>query len=485
MAVPFRMTALALLLAAAPAAGLRAETAVPAWPLRGAVTDDAAALASATGDTAPSDATVAAEAEDPAPPPAEADDGPLGRAEGPAGRAGAVAPEGPAAAIGRGGRRAADETAYDPLGLRVGSFLMFPAVELRGGYASNAAGAAGGGASGLLEVAPEVVFRSQWARHAATLSLRGGVLHALDGGTGDRPTVSIEAGGRIDLPAEWTLALRAGYDYAREDLSSADYPDGADRPPGVHRLAAGAALDGRIGRVVLGLRSAVDGRLYEDAEIGGVAVSQKDRDNAAVSGTLRLGYAVVPGLVPFVEAEASRRIYAERRDADGIARASRGVALRAGLAYDAAPVTTAEIALGWRREDFDDDALSSLEAFTIDGSIVWSPTRLTTVRLAGSTAIEPSTDPGTSGAVVYDTTLSIERALRRNLTAELFGGWRAEEFGGAGADTTTWTAGVGARWKLNRSLWVTGRFTQTWFESAAAAADYRDSRVLVGLRLQR
>lgn len=380
---------------------------------------------------------------------------------------------------------ARDDTAYDPLGIRVGSFLMLPSVELRGGYTTNAAGAAGGEPSFLSTVAPEVLFRSQWARHEATLTLRGAYDQYYDDETDDKPTANVEATARLDLPAEWTLALRGGYDFALQSVSSPDFPDGADHAPGVHTISGGSELAGELGHVVLELRTAFGTTIYEDATAGDVTIDQSDRDNTQVEGAVRLGYEVVPGLVPFVETGASRRIYHRETDANGIERSSTGIALRGGIAYDGAPVTTGELAIGWRQEDYDDQALSTLEALTVDGTLAWSPTELTTVRLDGTTSISPSTDPSTSGSVIYDTTVTVERSIRRNFTAEAFGGWRYEDFRGEGADTTTWTAGLGAIWKLNRQLWATGRFTQTWYDSTAAGADYDASAVTVGLRLQR
>ena len=56
---------------------------------------------------------------------------------------------------------------YAPIGFRAGSFTLFPAVELIGGYDSNPQRLnAGGPGSYFTSINPEFLVRSNWARHA-------------------------------------------------------------------------------------------------------------------------------------------------------------------------------------------------------------------------------------------------------------------------------------------------------------------------------
>jgi len=61
---------------------------------------------------------------------------------------------------------------YAPLGIHVGSFNLFPAVELIGGYDSNPGHEPGGPAAALFTVAPELRAQSNWSRHELKVDLK-------------------------------------------------------------------------------------------------------------------------------------------------------------------------------------------------------------------------------------------------------------------------------------------------------------------------
>ena len=88
---------------------------------------------------------------------------------------------------------------YTPLGVRKGSFVVFSSLEtsLRGTRHSGT----GGGDDGVaVIVAPEVVARSDWSRHAMTLALRGAYETFVDGDAPDDISASgdVIGNGNID-----------------------------------------------------------------------------------------------------------------------------------------------------------------------------------------------------------------------------------------------------------------------------------------------
>ena len=62
---------------------------------------------------------------------------------------------------------------YAALGVRAGSFTLFPAIELIGGYDTNPARSSGGKSAGFYTVAPELQAQSNWSRHELKANLRG------------------------------------------------------------------------------------------------------------------------------------------------------------------------------------------------------------------------------------------------------------------------------------------------------------------------
>jgi hypothetical protein len=369
-------------------------------------------------------------------------------------------------------RRPPEDDPFAALGLRAGGFIFLPAVDVTAGYTSNAAGIAGGTASGTWTVAPDLYFKSDWAEHEATLRLRGSYQQFTDGITESQPTATIAATGRVDLPDEWRLDVTAGYNFQNQSVSDPNFPAGVDEAPGVHDLITTAAVTGDFGRFELTVQGAVERTVYENGMAGMVVVDQGDRTNNRYGLSLRAGYEMTPSITPFVEGELAWRVYDRPIDDEGIRRSSQGEAIRAGLAFDRDPFLKGEIAVGARRERFDDASLATLRALTVDGSLVWRPTRLTTVTLNASTGFNPST-------------VELDYAWRRNVTLKANAGVKDEHFQGIDLENRTYSAGLGWVWKLNRTLHLTAGYIHQWLVSSDPAGDYQSDAVSVGLRVQR
>lgn len=381
--------------------------------------------------------------------------------------------------------KAEERDPYEALGIRAGSFILYPSLTATTGYTTNASGSAGAAGAGFGMLEPELFIQSDWARHEATLSLRGSYEKFFDGASPDKPTAAADATARIDFENEWTADLAAGATYSQQNISDASFPAGADTPPGVIGFSSSAALNGNFGRGTFTVAGSVDGTMYENATSGGVPMDQGDRTNTDFGGRLRVGYEATASLTPFVEGEISRRAYDRTVDNGGLRRSSTGLTARAGVAFDRGPLLTGEIAVGTTQEDFDDPSLASLSALSVDGSLVWSPTELTTVTFDGSTAINPSTNPASSGSVVYDASVDIAYAWRRNFTLDWTGEINHEHFQGSEEVDTTYDVGMSATWKINRSLHLTAGYVHEWVVSTDPTVDYQSDAVRVKLRAQR
>lgn len=386
---------------------------------------------------------------------------------------------------GLGLRRTIDDDPFAPLGIRAGSFILFPAVDLTTGYTTNAAGTANGKGSGFFIVAPELVARSDWSRHAAELAMRGSYETFTDKSIADRTSAEVRATGRVDFADQWTMDLLGLYTFGQESLSDPNLPIATDKAPDVNTLTGEAALNGGAGPGVFTLAGRIDRTTYGKAVIGGVTVDQADRNNTLFGGRLRLGYQITPTLTPFIEGELTNRLFDERVDADGVQRSSHGQALRVGLIYDYEPVTRAEIAVGALRESFADPAFAPITAFAVDGSIAWSPTELVTVTGTVATAVNPATNPDSSGSVTYDGMIDVAYLYRRNVSFNAFAGIRNEDFEGTNQLDRTHRLGLGAAWRINRFMQLKAGYEHQWLDSTVAGRDYASDTVRLDLRVQR
>ena len=97
----------------------------------------------------------------------------------------------PAAGIVSGAsvRRVTDATdPYAPVGIRVGSFIYYPAVTVGAGFTTNAEKVPGSGGSPTVNISPELLIQSDWARHEASFSFKGDWEHFINGAARDNPS---------------------------------------------------------------------------------------------------------------------------------------------------------------------------------------------------------------------------------------------------------------------------------------------------------
>ena len=374
---------------------------------------------------------------------------------------------------------------YAPLGIRAGGLLLFPALTATLGYNTNADAAPGGAGAAFGVLVPELLIQSDWARHEATVRLVGEYDQTFDGSAGS-PSGEAEATLRLDHADGWWSDFGAGYIYSQQSSTDPDFPAGADQSPGLHGLVASAAFSGRAGgRGMFTVEGSVDRAMYDNATAGGVPVDQSDRNNTAFTARLRAGSEVTPSLTPFVEVAVSRSLFDRTIDNDGLARSSTGHALRAGVAIDHDPFLSGEVAIGYAEERFDDPTLAALGVLTFDGSLVWAPTELTTITFNGATSLEPSADPVSSGSVVYDGSVDLAYAWRRNVTLTGTAGATQERHQGTGLVDTNYSAGFSATWRMNRTHHFTAGYEHEWQESTDPTRAYQADVVRVELRMQR
>jgi hypothetical protein len=381
-------------------------------------------------------------------------------------------------------RITADADPYAAIGIRFGSFLFYPAVEVGGGFTSNAAAAAGGKPSAFGEIAPELLVKSDWARHEATFFARGAYLAYANDSADNLPTADVAATQRLDFSQGWTLNLAERYHFDTESLSDPDFPTGVTNSPGVHDLNGAAILAGGAGRTVFTFSGFAERTTYENGRSHGKTIDQADRNNTLLEGRIRAGYEVTDTLTPFVEGVFTHRFYDQHEDDNGIDRESTGDGIRFGVAFDSDPILKAELALGYLQDNFDDPALGTISAFTVDGTAVWAPTELVTLTAVVNTHMNPTTNIHSSGSVVYQAAADLAYAWRRDVTLDLTAKVENERFQGTDQIDRTYHLGLGAAWSLNRNMKLTGGYLHEWLNSTDHGRDYTADTVRVDLRFQ-
>ncbi|GAC1044401.1 outer membrane beta-barrel protein [Rhizobium sp. No.120] len=299
---------------------------------------------------------------------------------------------------------------------------------------------------------------SDWDRHALTITGEG-VWQRNVGGTGEeKPTVNLNADLRLDLPADTTAHVTAGYQFYREDTSDPNAIAGASKQSAVNQYTAGLSLERDFGLLRGTTAVALTRSVYSNAVLSdGTTVTLSDRNQTAGTWRGRIGYELSPAIIPFVEVDLGRAVYDQTRDSNGYARSNQSYGGKGGVEVDLGEKFKGELGFGYQHTEFDDSRLASVDSPTIDGNLAWSPQRGTDISVGLSTTVQPSTSAGLSGYTAYQLTSTVAHQLRDDLTAKLTGGtiWRNYPSNGSAADETEYDAAFGLTWGINRYLDLT------------------------------
>jgi hypothetical protein len=338
-----------------------------------------------------------------------------------------------------------------------------------------------------LETEMKGTLTSDWSRHQLTISGDGVWQKNLSGDLEESPSASLDAELRLDLSNDTTLNLKAGYDFSREDTNDPNAIDGASAQSGVHTFSTGISASRNLG--VLRGTAGIDlsRTIYTAAKLSdGTSLSQSDRDANTVTGTARLGYELSPALIPFIEASVGRTIYDQTTDSSGYKRSYNSYSAMAGVAFDGGEKLSGELAAGYELSDFDDGRLQTIGGLKVEGNLLWSPLRGTTLSTTLSTKVEPSTTGGESGSTIYAMNSTLNRQVRDDLVARLTGStsYRTYPSDSTAANQMVWSVGGGLTWTINRYLELAGDVTYQYTDRETGA-DTEDLIAKIGLTLKR
>lgn len=379
-----------------------------------------------------------------------------------------------------------EEDPFAPVGIRAGVFLVRPAVELTTGYDSNPARVSGGRGSSLLMVAPELKVDSDWERHELRADIHGSYSDYPSVPFADRPFVDAKVDGRIDASRDTRVDLEARYLLSTENPGSPNLSADLAKLPIYTDVGATAGIDRRFNRLDISLKGAIDRVDYQDSLLtDGTSASNKDRDYNQYGVQARAGYEVTPGLKPFVELDADKRVHDLPIDQSGYARDSDGLTPKVGTTFEITRKLTGEVSVGYLVRTYKDPRLLDLRGLVANSSLVWTATGLTTVKLTASSVAAESVLPGVSGLFQRDVGIEVDHAFRRWLLATLKLGWGLDDYVGLNREDRRYAASLGLIYKLSRDMQLKGELRQYWLRSNVSGADYTATAILVGLRFQR
>ena len=375
---------------------------------------------------------------------------------------------------------------FDPIGLKVGAFLLKPSIEISHGLDTNPTRVPNGPRSQFTMVQPELLAKSEWTRHEMTATLRGSYLGYDKLSSINRPSADLRVNGRIDVLRDTKINLEGRY------LVGTDYPGSPNLTAGLAKLpiyttvGATVGLTQSINRLELTAKATFDRSVYRDSELtDGTTVSNVTRNYNQYGTQLRAGYELTPGIKPFVQVDADKRVHDFAVDFNGEQRDSHALTPKVGATFELTRILTGEISVGYLTRHFQDPTLADLRGTVADASLIWVATGLTTLTLTAKSSADESILAGVSGALRRDAGLQIDHAFRRWLVGTLKFGTGFDDYVGLGRSDIRTSIGAALTYKFSREFWLKGEVRQDWLKSNQPGIDNSATTMLLGVRLQR
>lgn len=370
------------------------------------------------------------------------------------------------------------DTSFDaPRGIRLGAFTLTPELTFTTGWSDNTSRSAAGEPGGFYRIAPDISLTSGWSRHQLDVSLRGSYTGYPDNSDDDDLSGTAAASLRVDVSEATQVTGDLIYSLSREDDSSAEASSGTTY---IHSGSASLAATREIGLVAATVSGQIDRTIYTDDDD-----TESGRDNTLYSANLRLGGNGGGVVSPFAQGSLLLRRFdetcsdslCEKRDANGYE-------ARAGVTIAAGPKVAGEVSGGWRIENIEDSRLDDLSGLIVNGSLVWSPSRLTTVSAGLGTSFSATDIDNASGSIIYSGDVRLAHAFSDRLVGETGLGYAYRTYEGVEIEERTFAGFGGMTFALTKNTALTANYTHRRFDTSQRGGDYNENAIEAGLRFR-
>lgn len=374
---------------------------------------------------------------------------------------------------------------FDPVGIKVGSFILFPQLELAGNYFSNVFHAPKGVSDGSIEARPSARLVSNWATHALELRAAGGVSFYNEFDTENEKSYIVEARGRLDVTRRTNIEALISREQYQESRSAIDVTSAGTRPNVIDDRIE-TTFNHRFNRLALQIRGSVNDYTYGDAVVGGVTQSNRDRAYTAYEETTRLTWRFKPALFTFAEVAFNMRDYGMAAQSDLINRSSTGERYRFGIGFgNTGKILRGEISMGYGIQTPDDGRLNKIDGLIIDANATWRVTELTSLLFTARTDVAETNQANESGALYRYLSLEARHNLQRYLIGTIGLAYASNDSPDRVISERELRAGAGLEYYLNREAILFGRYTHINSTSVSPNSDFDADEVRVGMRLRR
>jgi hypothetical protein len=303
----------------------------------------------------------------------------------------------------------------EPIGARIGAFRAFINVDVNAVYDDNVYAQDTAKRDDVYaKISPSVRLVADNSQYKAKLT--AGIDRYEYSKLDAESRTDWNVGGEVvaELLRDTSVTLNAGFRRATEERGAPDSPVSARSPVRYESFTAGGGLSREVGR--LQLRTLVDYEKlnFDDGRLGnGGVINNDDRDRQYISGGAEISYEFSPGYRIYGRGLVDRVAYRIPFDDTGFNRDGKGYRLTGGVKFDITNVIAGSVFAGYMRRNYKDPRFTDYGGIAYGASIVWNPTRLTSVYFDANRGIQETTQVGYRGFISTNAGVRVEHDLTR------------------------------------------------------------------------
>jgi len=390
-------------------------------------------------------------------------------------------------------RTVTERNEYTPLGITVGSFLLFPTLEadeaLNDNIYANSA-ASGRTASFIQLIRPTLELRSQWSLHELNFFARGGFGFYSADSSQNFQDASAGFNGRFDIQRDWNVYGGASFNHGHEELGTPNTATGTFQPSFFNQWTANVGYYQAFRALSVRFDGRMDNYTYlnNPQSTAQGFIPNSDRDRTEFREALRIGWEFSPGYQIWARGGLNQRSYATVPDSLGQNRNSNGWETLGGITVDFGGITSLEAFVGYMQQNYVSGQFQNISVPTFGLTGYWNPERYLWFKPFIRRTVD---DSSLSNAASYLNTafgLDVTYDVRPNIRFEGHGDYSIADYSAVSSGNARYdqyyTFRVGVLYQPTRNFFVGPQYQFIHRTSNQFNSDYDQSVVMLRLGAQ-
>lgn len=347
---------------------------------------------------------------------------------------------------------------YDPTGARVGSFVLYPRLDLTGNADDNIYAASTDRTADVdAVVRGGARLASQWSRHRLDLEAHAAAIRHARRTSEDSEAAGASADGRFDISRTALATLRIGFDRQAEDRLNVNALRDTLGPITYRELTVDTAATKEFGRLRVTGGGQYLRETFDDGRLAnGALLSQAYRDVTVTSAAGTAAYEFGGGASLVATATYDQVRYDDTLGF--VDRDSHGLRAEAGVALPLTPLISGEVKVGYLTRHNAFRSFRDTDGVSFSANILWNPTTLVSARLLLNRTIEPNSSTFSPGNLRSEGTLLVDyELLRRLILTTTVRVADIEQIATSAPHSQEYDAALGATYHIDRRFQVNAR----------------------------